>query len=71
MPHPIADAEAVERTHIHLFSSDIQWLKATFGASTGYSKAIRTIVRAYRKGIEAQAGEAARSLELGVEVDLE
>lgn len=54
------DEEGKKRYHIWLDEVDAQWLRDTFGRSLGYSKAIRLIIKSYRKNIEAKAKAQAK-----------
>ena len=44
---PRQEDEPIERIHINLFSSDLEWLRANYRReeSVGVGKAVRTIVR--------------------------
>lgn len=43
-----------KRFHIWLDKEDAEWYKQMFGTEMGFSRAIRTVMKSYRKAIEAQ-----------------
>lgn len=56
MSHPREGEEQI-RVHLWVFKDDHEWLKMVYGNSMGVSKAVRTILRKYRQGIEEKAQE--------------
>jgi hypothetical protein len=46
------EAEPIERFHVMLFSSDVEWFKEQFGSDGRTAYAIRHIIRAARRRIE-------------------
>jgi hypothetical protein len=50
------ETEPVDRTHVWLFRSDIEWLKDRYSDSIGVAKAVRMMVRGFRQKVEAKAG---------------
>lgn len=52
---PRREDEPTVRVHLHLFSSDHEWLKDHFGDSTGVAKAVRRLVRGFIRKIEEKA----------------
>lgn len=65
-----SEEESLVRKHILIAEDDWEWLTHTYGENVGVSKAIRTMVRTYRKQIEekinaqTQAKAAETSLNL-------
>jgi len=49
------DDEKLLRKHIIIYEDDWNWIKEVFGDKVGISKAIRTMVRSYRRQIEEKA----------------
>lgn len=56
--------EDLTRVHLYLDKDDTEWYKLMFGENVGLSKAIRAVLRDYRKKIEAQAGQKAKRVEM-------
>jgi hypothetical protein len=54
---PRREKEPTERFHLHLYSSDIEWLKSTFGDRVGVAKAVRQMIRGYRLKVEARVAD--------------
>jgi hypothetical protein len=54
MPRTI-DSERSTRAHVFIYESDAEWLRQVFGNTIGVSKAVRELVRAYRRKVEAKA----------------
>jgi hypothetical protein len=52
---PRREAEPTDRYHVFLYASDIEWLNATYGGTIGVSKAVRMMVRGFRRKVEAKA----------------
>jgi len=52
------EKEPIDRTHLFLYRSDIEWLKATYGDGIGVARAVRHVVRAFRQRVEAKAADA-------------
>lgn len=52
-----SDTEPSVRTHLWLFKSDLEWLQDTYGHNIGVSQAVRKLVRAYRRRIEARVAD--------------
>lgn len=42
------------RYHLYLDKEDVDWFKQVFDRDIGFSKAIRLLMKAYRRNIEAQ-----------------
>ena len=52
---PRREIAPIKRTHVWLFSDDLEWLRDTYGDKIGVNKAVRSIVRAFRQKVEAKA----------------
>lgn len=63
--------EDLFRAHLYLDRDDMQWFKDMFEGKIGLSKAIRTIMRDYRKRIEAQAGASAKRIVMPADLQAE
>lgn len=63
--------EDLERMHLYLDKDDMAWYKETFGRTTGLSKAVRSILRSYRKMILQQAGQTHKRVEPSVDIKAE
>lgn len=57
------------RTHLWMNKADLEWIDAMFGDRLGRSAAVRTIIRTYRKAIEARGLQQASRLHVDVELD--
>lgn len=57
----VIERGAYPRVHLYLDSDDMDWYRATFKDSLGLSKAVRAVLKSYRKRIEAQAALRERS----------
>lgn len=57
---PKREESEYPRLHLYLDAEDVQWYRDTFGETLGLSKAIRTVMRSYRRSIEAQAAPRAQ-----------
>lgn len=53
------ETEAVSRHHVWLFDDDWQWLLDYYQSKMGVSRAIRVIIRNYRRNLEARAAAEA------------
>lgn len=62
MPRPVAEraVEPLIRKHIFFSPDDWEWLTATYGETIGPSRAIRLIIRQFRKNVEAKASAQAQ-----------
>lgn len=69
MPARRADENCV-RKHIFVDIDDWQWFEEKFGESLGTSRAIRLVMRKYRKALEARVAEVAERPKVG-ELDFE
>lgn len=52
---PRRATEPTRRCHVWLFASDWQWLVDNYEGTLGTGTAVRTIIRAFRNAIEAEA----------------
>lgn len=52
---PRRETEPTDRYHVFLYASDIEWLNANYGGTIGVSKAIRMMIRGFRRKVEAKA----------------
>ena len=61
--------EETTRKHIHVFVKDWEELEHLFGQTIGVSKAIRTIIRGYLKGLgtRSESGQKRITTELELE----
>jgi hypothetical protein len=51
---PRRETEPTSRTHVFLYDSDIEWLKSTYGDNIGVARAVRMMVRGFRRKVEAK-----------------
>lgn len=63
--------DELDRYHLYLDKEDMAWFKETFGQTTGLSKAIRAILRSYRKRIESTAAQGHKRVEMSSELQAE
>lgn len=52
---PKAEVEELERVHLYLFKSDVEWIKSVYGTRMPFTRAARSMIRAVRKKVEARA----------------
>lgn len=63
--------EDLFRAHLYLDKDDMQWFKDMFEGRIGLSRAIRTIMRDYRKRIEATSqGKAVAPMPADLKAEL-
>jgi hypothetical protein len=51
---------AMTRRHVWIDDADWEWITETFGSNLGTSKAIRMMIKTFRRGVESRAGQGAR-----------
>lgn len=61
---PRKESEEVVRKHLWVYEDDWAWLEAMYGQNVGVSKAVRTIIRQFRKQAEAKASAVAKPMEV-------
>lgn len=49
---PRRETEPLTRAHVWLFTDDLQWLKERYSDNAGVSKALRSLIRGFRKRVE-------------------
>jgi hypothetical protein len=59
---PVNREAGLKRIHMVIYEDDDAWYAQHFGGTTGKSKAMRTILRNYRKMIEAKVQLQAKAL---------
>lgn len=67
---PRKETEDTCRKHIWVFQSDWEWLEGHFGSTVGISRAIRHIIRTFRKQMEAKALTNAQHLAPADDIDI-
>lgn len=60
-PRNKADRQ-LQRTHVHLYKSDVDRIHELFGNNVGYSTAIRTMVSQYISRIDAEQTKKSKSI---------
>ena len=53
---PRRETEPLKREHVWLYRDDADWIRDRYGDSIGVAKAIRNIVRGFRRKVEDKAG---------------
>lgn len=52
---PKAEVEELERVHLYLYASDVEWIKSVYGPRMPFTRAARSMIRAVRRKVEARA----------------
>lgn len=51
---PRRETRPLVRAHVWLFADDLEWLKDRYEDKTGVSKALRQLISAFRKKVDAK-----------------
>jgi hypothetical protein len=53
---PRREHERLVRLHVWVYADDAEWLKDRFSSKTGVAKALRELVRSFRRKVEEKMG---------------